>query len=58
MREKTLFGGAAVARGTCTVNHREKLQLLPVGFGRSIESVAKIVGQPLCLVVPYSFRNQ
>ena len=39
-------------------NHKEKLQILPVGFGRSIESVAKIVGQPSRLGVPYGFHNQ
>ena len=53
-----MFSGAAVASGTCKINHRGKMQILPVDFGRSIERVAKIVGQPSSLSVPYGFRNQ
>jgi hypothetical protein len=36
----------------------EKQQMLPVDFFRSIESVAKIVGQLSSLGVQYGFNNQ
>jgi hypothetical protein len=53
-----LFSGSAVASGTCKINHKEKLQTLPVDFDWIIESDVKIVWQASCLGVPYGVRSQ
>jgi hypothetical protein len=45
-----LFCCAAVASRTFKINHKKIVQAFPVDFGFdcSIESVAKLLGQPLC----------